>query len=53
MALSGYTLPYISNGNIGTYVFGVDISNKTISIVNKVTAWNNYVARFILFMSKN
>ena len=53
LALSGYTLPYISNGNIGTYVFGVDIYNKTISIVNRVTAWDNYVARFILFMSKN
>lgn len=52
-ALSGYFLPYISNGNIETYVFGVNTSNKIISIVNKTTAWNNYVARFILFMSKN
>lgn len=55
LALGGFTLPYISNsnGNIGTYVFGVDIYNKTISIVNRTTAWNNYAARFILFMSKN
>ena len=55
LALGGFILPYISNsnGNVGTYVFGVDIYNKTISIVNRVTAWNNYAAKFILFMSKN
>lgn len=53
LAVGSYPLPYISNGNIGTYVFGINISNKTISIVNKVSAWNNYEARFILFMSKN
>lgn len=53
LALGGFILPYISSGNAVTYVFGVDIYNKTISIVNKSSAWNNYTAKFILFMSKN
>lgn len=43
-----YPLPYVSNGNVLTYVADLSNDNK-LTIVNKSTAWNNYTLRCVLF----
>lgn len=43
-----YVLPYVSNGNVLTYVAEISYDNK-LTIVNKSTAWNDYVLRCVLF----
>ncbi len=48
--IGSYVMPYVTDGNVKTYVFSCDIRQKNIVIKNRSTIWSNMWLELVLFL---